>query len=66
MAFAGIVSQLSTILSCYSWLDWIEKLPPSVVAGIQGVLPQLMVTIILQLISYVLGWVIRLRRTLIA
>ena len=62
VAVAGIVSQLSTPRSCYSWLDWIDKLPLSVVAGIRSVLPQLTVTIILQLFPYVLRWVIRPRR----
>ncbi|KAL9094481.1 MAG: hypothetical protein Q9165_003331 [Trypethelium subeluteriae] len=52
VTFASAISQIST-LQKYSWLSWITRLPPKVVAGVTGVLPQLLLGLCLILVPLI-------------
>ena len=53
VTFSSAISQIST-LQKYSWLAWITKLPPKVVAGLTGVLPQLLLGLCLLLVPLII------------
>ncbi|KAL9078014.1 MAG: hypothetical protein Q9157_003074 [Trypethelium eluteriae] len=47
--FLSGISQISN-LQKYSWLSWVTRLPPKVVAGVTGILPQLLLGLCLILV----------------
>ena len=49
VTFASAISEISNLRK-YSWLDWVTRLPPNVLAGITGVLPQLLLGLCLLLV----------------
>ena len=55
VAWTATLSQLSNLADEYSWLNWLNRVPPKVLQGIAGVLPALTLTILLALIPLILN-----------
>lgn len=49
-SFIGVLSNVSDIADKFSWLHWINRLPPSILGAIEGLLPSLLLS---TLVSYV-------------
>jgi hypothetical protein len=49
-SFIGVLSNISDIADKFSWLHWINRLPPSILGAIEGLLPSLLLS---TLVSYV-------------
>ncbi|CED82447.1 Uncharacterized conserved protein [Phaffia rhodozyma] len=54
VAFVGIISNVSTLCTQFSWLAWICKLPSVVVGIISGVLPTVLLAVLFMLLPIVL------------
>ncbi len=54
VALTGVISQISYLTALLPWLHWINALPSWLLGCIQGVLPQLMLTVLTTLLPYVL------------
>ena len=56
VAWTATLSQLSTLANQYSWLHWLNNIPPRVLQGIAGVLPALTLSILLALVPMIMGY----------
>jgi len=54
VSFTGTLSQIEYLSSTISWLGWIQKLPPWLLAVIQGILPQALLAVLLLLLPMIL------------
>ncbi|KZV82767.1 DUF221-domain-containing protein [Exidia glandulosa HHB12029] len=61
VAFVGVVSNISTICSTVSFLNWICKLPGAVVGIIQGILPPVLLAVLFMLLPIYLRTLIKLQ-----
>ncbi|TIB78925.1 DUF221-domain-containing protein [Wallemia mellicola] len=53
VAFAGMVSNVDSLSSQYSWLGWLGKLPEPVMGIIQGAFPPVLVAILFALVPII-------------
>jgi hypothetical protein len=58
IAFTGLLSQLSYLADLFSWLSWVSRLPVWFVAMLQGVLPQITLSVLMLIIPIILRAVI--------
>ena len=56
VAWTASLAQITSIAEKYSWLHWLLRLPTRVLQSIAGVLPPLILTILLALVPYILGY----------
>lgn len=54
VAFTGFLSQITTLADSVVWLAWLATAPPWLSGIIQGVLPQLMLTLLTLVLPYIL------------
>ena len=54
VTFTGLLSQINYLRQNYKWLAWLGRLPAWVISIIQGILPQLFLTILLALLPIIL------------
>jgi len=54
VALTGVISQISYLTPLLPWLHWIDAFPSWLLGCIQGVLPQVMLTVLTTLLPYVL------------
>ncbi|KIY47384.1 DUF221-domain-containing protein, partial [Fistulina hepatica ATCC 64428] len=54
VAFIGIISNIYTVCSAVSWLNWICNLPSVVVGIISGILPPVLLAVLMMLLPIVL------------
>lgn len=54
VTFTGLLSNLDYLSGLYKWLNWLRKVPKTVIAIIQGVLPQALLALLLFLLPLIL------------
>ena len=54
VTFTGLLSNLDYLRDQYSWLGWLHKIPKTVIAIIQGILPQALLALLLFLLPLIL------------
>lgn len=54
VTFTGLLSNLDYLRDQYKWLGWLHKIPKTVIAIIQGVLPQALLALLLFLLPLIL------------
>ncbi len=54
VALTGVISQIAYLTALLPWLRWIDALPAWLLGCIQGILPQVMLTVLAMLLPYVL------------
>ena len=54
VAFVGVVSNVHSLCTTYSWLAWLCKLPDVVVGIISGILPPALLAVLMMLLPIVL------------
>lgn len=62
IASTGVLSQLSYLAELFAWLAWVRSLPVWVVALLQGVLPQMALSVLMLIFPEILRTVINQRR----
>jgi hypothetical protein len=62
IAFTGVLSQLSYLVELVPWLSWVSDLPVWSVALLQGVLPQIALSILLLIFPDILRMVVNQKR----
>jgi hypothetical protein len=62
IAFTGVLSQLSYLAELFPWLDWVSRLPVWFIAFLQGVLPQITLSVLMLIFPAVLRAIIKQRR----
>ena len=59
VTFTGLLSQVHYLATTFSWLAWLLKTPPTILAIIQGVLPQIILGLLLFLLPVILRILVR-------
>jgi len=59
VAFTGLVSQITYLTGLLPWLHWIDRLPTWLLGSIEGVLPQLILTLLTMLLPLILRAITR-------
>ena len=54
VTFTGLLSNLDYLRDQYKWLSWLHKVPKTVIAIIQGILPQALLALLLFLLPLIL------------
>ena len=54
VTFTGLLSNLDYLRGQYKWLSWLRKVPKTVIAIIQGILPQALLALLLFLLPLIL------------
>ncbi|MCJ1310840.1 hypothetical protein MMC25_004507 [Agyrium rufum] len=54
VTFTGLLSQVSYLERTYTWLAWLERIPPWIISIIQGVLPQVLLALLLIVLPFIL------------
>ncbi|THU93637.1 DUF221-domain-containing protein [Dendrothele bispora CBS 962.96] len=54
VSFVGIVSNIHTVCTTASWLNWLCNLPPVVIGIISGILPPVLLAVLMMLLPIVL------------
>lgn len=62
IASTGVLSQLSYLAELFPWLDWVTSLPLWFVALLQGVLPQIALSVLMLIFPDVLRAAVKQRR----
>lgn len=50
VAFVGLVSQINYLTAQFTWLGWINKIPPVILGVVTGLLPVIMLAILMALV----------------
>lgn len=61
VTFTGLLSQIDSLASEYSWLSWLASFPKEAKAIIQGVLPPILLSIILSLVPVIFRVLVKMR-----
>lgn len=61
VAFVGFVSNIDTLCSKFTWLEWICELPAAVQGIIRGVLPPVLLAVLFMLLPIVLRLLVKLQ-----
>ncbi|KAG9234998.1 hypothetical protein BJ875DRAFT_375275 [Amylocarpus encephaloides] len=56
VAWTATLSQISTLSEKYSWLRWLDAIPPKVLQAIAGVLPAIVLGILLAVVPMIMGF----------
>ncbi|MCJ1474104.1 hypothetical protein MMC13_002762 [Lambiella insularis] len=54
VSFTGSLSQISTLSTTVSWLNWLQRVPQVVLSIIQGILPQALLALLLLVLPIIL------------
>lgn len=59
-SFIGVLSNISDIADRFSWLHWINRLPPSILGAIEGLLPSLLLSTLVSYVPIIFRYIARL------
>lgn len=54
IALTGLMSQITYLTAAVPWLKWIDSLPAWLLGCIQGVIPQILITVLITVLPYLL------------
>lgn len=53
MAFVGAVSQINYLTKQFTWLEWINSIPPAILGVVTGLLPTIMLAVLMALVPII-------------